>query len=42
MSEWRDRFQKVEAECRAKGVNIEWRIVEGFVLFYDSVSLSVR
>ncbi|KAF8600305.1 P-loop containing nucleoside triphosphate hydrolase protein [Ceratobasidium sp. AG-I] len=35
MTEWRDSFRQVEKNWLKKGVQIEWRIVEGFFLFYD-------
>ncbi|KAF8600303.1 hypothetical protein BDV93DRAFT_476534 [Ceratobasidium sp. AG-I] len=32
---WRDRFQQVEKEWLENNVKIVWKIVEGFLLFYD-------
>ncbi|KAF8600302.1 hypothetical protein BDV93DRAFT_266010 [Ceratobasidium sp. AG-I] len=36
VSEWREYFQQAEKEWLDREVKIEWKIVEGFVLFYDS------
>ncbi|KAF8600304.1 hypothetical protein BDV93DRAFT_546396 [Ceratobasidium sp. AG-I] len=35
LAEWRDRFQQVEKEWLENNVKIVWKIVEGFLLFYD-------
>ncbi|KAF8599701.1 P-loop containing nucleoside triphosphate hydrolase protein [Ceratobasidium sp. AG-I] len=35
ITEWRDRFQQVEKEWLENNVKIVWKIVEGFLLFYD-------
>ncbi|KAG8719680.1 ribosylnicotinamide kinase [Ceratobasidium sp. 394] len=35
LDEWRSRFRRVEKERMRQGVQIEWRIVEGFVLYYE-------
>ncbi|KAG9118888.1 ribosylnicotinamide kinase [Ceratobasidium sp. 392] len=36
--EWRSRFKQVEKERMHQGIKIEWRIVEGFLLYYDLAS----
>ncbi|KAG8778977.1 ribosylnicotinamide kinase [Ceratobasidium sp. 428] len=35
LDEWRNRFRQLKEERLRQGVNIEWRIVEGFVLYYE-------
>ncbi|KAG8736484.1 ribosylnicotinamide kinase, partial [Ceratobasidium sp. 414] len=35
LDEWRSRFRRVEEERMRQGVKVEWRIVEGFVLYYE-------
>ncbi|KAG9087636.1 ribosylnicotinamide kinase [Ceratobasidium sp. UAMH 11750] len=35
LSEWRSRFREVERVRMRQGVKIEWRIVEGFLLYYE-------
>ncbi|KAF8599698.1 hypothetical protein BDV93DRAFT_448845 [Ceratobasidium sp. AG-I] len=35
ISEWRTLFQEVGRDWLARNIRIEWRIVEGFVLFYN-------
>ncbi|KAG9087635.1 ribosylnicotinamide kinase [Ceratobasidium sp. UAMH 11750] len=35
LGDWRNRFRKVQEERMSQGMKIEWRIVEGFVLYYD-------
>ncbi|KAG8715279.1 ribosylnicotinamide kinase [Ceratobasidium sp. 395] len=46
LDQWRERFAGNQGERLARGVNIEWRIVEGFILFHDpdiykSISLKI-
>ncbi|KAG9122363.1 ribosylnicotinamide kinase [Ceratobasidium sp. 392] len=35
LDEWRSRFKRLEKERMLQGIKIEWRIVEGFVLYYE-------
>ncbi|KAG8763078.1 ribosylnicotinamide kinase [Ceratobasidium sp. 428] len=37
LDQWRERFAENQRECLARGVTVEWRIVEGFIVFYDPV-----
>ncbi|KAG8783497.1 ribosylnicotinamide kinase, partial [Ceratobasidium sp. 428] len=36
LDRWRDRFLKIQDQWLSRGVRIEWRLVEGFIVFHDS------
>ncbi|KAJ9111391.1 hypothetical protein QFC19_001160 [Naganishia cerealis] len=40
VEQWRTRFQELEAKEREKGVELIFVLLDGFLLFYDPVSLS--
>ncbi|KAG9080595.1 ribosylnicotinamide kinase, partial [Ceratobasidium sp. 370] len=35
LDEWGNQFRQVEKERMSQGIKVEWRIVEGFVLYYE-------
>ena len=35
---WKARFERIEEESRAKGEEVKWVIVDGFLLYWHPVS----
>ncbi|QRV83175.1 nicotinamide riboside kinase [Ceratobasidium sp. AG-Ba] len=35
LKEWRSRFKRLQQEQMQRGIKIEWRLVEGFLLYYE-------
>ena len=36
---WKARFERIEEESRAKGEEVKWVIVDGFLLYWHQVSI---
>lgn len=41
LTEWRRKFQELEDKERAKGIELIFILIDGFLLYYDPVSACI-